>query len=214
MAVGKNSENDATKLSIMRHCIGQRGRTILQMFYPEEDSIDDDDDDDDEEEDAAARAARQPLPVTLSEVIKAVDKHCKAIKNFTPEAYKFHSRTQKEGESIKDFETDLKTLVKECGYKCTNCKTRFEDRMVADRIVVGFADTTLQTKLLEMRNPSLEEVVKTCMVHEAARIKQKDMAAPVDRLDKIEVAKVEQRRSASRAAARLSQGTKRSVPQN
>lgn len=56
---------------------------------------------------------------------------------------------QKEGESVKEYGTDLKAMVKQCGYKCTNCKpTRFEDRLVADRIFVSLADASLQTKLL------------------------------------------------------------------
>lgn len=37
--------------------------------------------------------------------------------------------------------------------------------MVADRIVVGVTDSALQTKLLEMCNPNLEDVVKICLVN-------------------------------------------------
>lgn len=184
-AAGKDKETDAIKLSILRHCIGDRGRKILAMLFPEKDSSDDDDSDDEED------GEDQPLPVTLKEVLAAVDKHCRAVKNHTPEAYKFHSRMQKEGESVKEYETALKAMVKECGYKCTSCKTRYEDRLVADRIVVGVADAALQTKLLELTNPSLEQVVRTCLVHESARVNQKDMAATVNRLEKIEVVQEE-----------------------
>lgn len=180
IAVGKQEEPEATKLSILRHCIGERGRGVLAVLFPEGDSSDEED----EDEDGVADSSNVPLPITLKEVLRAIDSHCRAVKSYTPEAFKFHSRSQQEGESVKEFETELRAMVKECGYKCSSCKTRFEDRMVADRIVVGVADSTLQTKLLEMRNPTLEEVVKTCMIHEAARVNQKGMTAAVNRLEK------------------------------
>lgn len=47
-------------------------------------------------------------------VLKAVDKYCKAVRNHTPEVFKFHS-IQKEGEFIKEYETEFKAMVKECG---------------------------------------------------------------------------------------------------
>lgn len=145
-AAGKDKETDAIQLSILRHYIGERGRVMLQMIFPNDDSSDDDDSDEEEDGEGQIR----PLPVTLKEVLHVVDKHCRAVKNHTPEAYKFHSRMQKEGES----------------------------RMQ-------------QTKLLELTNPSLEQVVRTCMVHESARVNQKDMATTVNRLEKIEVVQEE-----------------------
>ena len=48
--------------------------------------------------------------------------------------YKFHQKVQQEGESFKQFLTDLKLLVKDCGYGDP-------DEMVRDRVVIGCHST-------------------------------------------------------------------------
>ena len=48
--------------------------------------------------------------------------------------YKFHQKVQQEGESFEQFLTDLKLLVKDCGYGDP-------DEMVRDRVVIGCHST-------------------------------------------------------------------------
>jgi len=54
--------------------------------------------------------------------------------------YKLHQKVQQEGESFEQFLTDLKLLVKDCGYGDP-------DEMVGDRVVIGCHSTKTREKL-------------------------------------------------------------------
>ena len=56
--------------------------------------------------------------------------------------YKFHQKFQQEGESIEQFLTDLKLLVKDCGYA-------YPDEMVRDRVVIGCHATKARENLIQ-----------------------------------------------------------------
>ena len=58
--------------------------------------------------------------------------------------YKFHQKVQQEGESFEqlNFLTDLKLLVKDCGYADP-------DEMVRDRVVIGCHTTKTSEKLIQ-----------------------------------------------------------------
>ena len=58
--------------------------------------------------------------------------------------YKFHQKVQQEGESFEqlNFLTDLKLLVKDCGYADP-------DEMVRDRVVIGCHTTKTREKLIQ-----------------------------------------------------------------
>ena len=56
--------------------------------------------------------------------------------------YKFHHNVQQEGESFEQFLTDLKLLVKDCGYGDP-------DEMVRDRVVIGYHSTKTREKLIQ-----------------------------------------------------------------
>lgn len=40
-AAGKDKDSNRTKLSILRHCMGDRGRAILEMLFPAEVPLED-----------------------------------------------------------------------------------------------------------------------------------------------------------------------------
>ena len=54
--------------------------------------------------------------------------------------YKFHQKVQQEGEPFEQFLTDLKLLVKDCGYVDPG-------EMVRDRVVIGCHSTKTREKL-------------------------------------------------------------------
>ena len=55
--------------------------------------------------------------------------------------YKFHLRAQQAGESFEQFFTELKLLVKDCGYADL-------DEMVRDRVLFGFYSSKARQKLI------------------------------------------------------------------
>ena len=56
--------------------------------------------------------------------------------------YKFHKRIQQEKESFEQFLTDLRLLVKDCGYAAP-------DEMVRDRVVIGCQSQKTREKLIQ-----------------------------------------------------------------
>ena len=56
--------------------------------------------------------------------------------------YKFHQKVQREGESFEQFLTDLKLLVKDCGYGDP-------DEMVRERVVIACHSTNTREKLVQ-----------------------------------------------------------------
>lgn len=72
-------------------------------------------------------------------VIKKFENHMTPKSNRVYSRYKFLSRTQKDGEMFEKFLTDLRLLVKECGYQ-------EQDDMIRDAIVFGTQDHKVREK--------------------------------------------------------------------
>ena len=70
-----------------------------------------------------------------------VEAYVKPKSNQVFSSYKFQCRIQKTIESCEEFVTDLKVLVKDCGYENP-------DRMVRDRIVFGTKSSKVREKLI------------------------------------------------------------------
>lgn len=84
--------------------------------------------------------------------------------------YKFHEKTQGSSESFEHFVTELKLLVKDCGY--TN-----SDEMVRDRIVFATNSPRVREKLLS-NGPelTLEKAIDIARSHELSQAQLKAMA--------------------------------------
>ena len=80
--------------------------------------------------------------------------HVKPRSNKVFARYKFHLRAQQAGESFEQFFTELKLLVKDCGYADP-------DEMVRDRVVIGCYSSKAREKLIhEGSDLSLEKYHK------------------------------------------------------
>lgn len=104
---------------------------------------------------------------TLEQVLKKFDAHCLPQRNVAMESYKFNMILQKENQAFNDFETQLRTQLRHCEFKC-ECGRSYEDRMLRDRIVVGVFDKKLRLKLLDGSNEDLMRVIAICKTYEAA----------------------------------------------
>ena len=82
----------------------------------------------------------------------------------------FSSVTQKDGESIKDFTTRLKSAALDCAFACPSCSFDLLPMNVKDQFIRGLANDVLQTNILAKANQlnSLEDIVKHGETFEAA----------------------------------------------
>uniref|UniRef100_H2ZT64 Retrotransposon gag domain-containing protein n=1 Tax=Latimeria chalumnae TaxID=7897 RepID=H2ZT64_LATCH len=84
--------------------------------------------------------------------------------------YKFHEKVQEVSETFEHFVTELKLLVKDCGYVNS-------DEMVRDRIIFGTNFPRVREKLLsEGAALSLEKAIDISRSHELAQAQLKAMA--------------------------------------
>ena len=81
--------------------------------------------------------------LSLQDVMNAFEEHCNLKKNETVERYKFFTRIQEEGESIKKFVTDLKLLAATCNFGTLH------DSLLRDRIICGIRNSALRKVLLK-----------------------------------------------------------------
>ena len=93
-------------------------------------------------------------------------------KNTVFARYMFHERRQKEEETFDNFVTDLRNLVKSCGY--TN-----SDEMVRDRIVCGVNSQAIREKLLtEGDNLTMLTAIEISKTFETTKHHLNSMATP------------------------------------
>lgn len=96
---------------------------------------------------------------------------CNHQNNRTMERHKFHTRGQKQGESIESFISDLRIKAKCCHFG------DITEALICDRIVCGFTSDTLRKALLRDSELSLAKAISTCRIHEMTEESSKTLAS-------------------------------------
>ena len=104
-------------------------------------------------------------------VLKAkFEEYVNPKKNTVFERYKFWEYKRKEGETVDQLVTELKTRAKTCVFGDQH------DSMIRDRIVFGVSDTRLKERLLrESSELSLEKAASLCRAAEASKSQLKEL---------------------------------------
>ena len=85
--------------------------------------------------------------------------------------YKFHKRVQAESETVEQFVTDLKLLVRDCCFK-------EPDEMIRDRIVFGTNSRKIREKLInEGKELTLDKAIDIARTYEMSQSQMKSMEA-------------------------------------
>jgi hypothetical protein len=187
-ATGTDEKDEEVKIAILLHCIGEDALEIYNTF-----SFGD--------TDAEAEAARKVYDTTLQKF----DQYCTPRKNTLFERFKFWQRSQREGETVDQFATDLKRMIKNCEYR------EPPDIMVRDRLVFGLWDAKLQAHLLkeDVDKLTLEKSVAYCRAAEATNIQIKEIRGGTTN-----VHVVQQKRTAQTSGQTSSQSVGASVQSN
>ena len=117
---------------------------------------------------------------TVADIIKAFDDYAVGETNVTYERFVFHKRKQGDSESVDNFISALRELVKTCDF-CEKCVSS----IVRDQIVLGVNSTDLQDQLLKVQNISLNDCVTQCKVHENATSQSKEFRAESEAVHKV-----------------------------
>ncbi|UYV84995.1 FAM91A1 [Cordylochernes scorpioides] len=139
-ATEKATKPDKLKVAILLNFIGEEALEVFNTFHLKEDEAE-----------------------NFDLVINKFDYFCEPKKNVIFERFKFFSATQKDGESIDSFITELKGLSTSCEFESQ------KDSLIRDRIVYGIQDKALQERLLREPNLTLLKVIEMCKTDEISK---------------------------------------------
>lgn len=125
LATERDMKPDKTKIAILLNLLGDEGAAIYNTF-----------------EYAEGKSAEK-----FDDVIKNFTEYCVPRRNVVFERHKFFTCSQKEGQNIDAYVTELKTLARTCEFESQ------EESLIRDRVVLGIHDSALQERLL--REPLL-----------------------------------------------------------
>ncbi|PFX21908.1 Transposon Ty3-I Gag-Pol polyprotein [Stylophora pistillata] len=86
-------------------------------------------------------------------VLSKFEQYCEPKKNVSYKRYKFFSRAQESGESIKQYVMILKKLCETCEFGT------LKNSLIKDRIVLGVNNTKTRERLLQVKDLTLEKAV-------------------------------------------------------
>ncbi|UYV60689.1 K02A2.6-like [Cordylochernes scorpioides] len=139
-ATEKATKPDKLKVAILLNFIGEEALEVFNTFHLKEDEAE-----------------------NFDLLINKFDDFCEPKKNVIFERFKFFSATQKDGESIDSFITELKGLSTSCEFESQ------KDSLIRDRIVYGIQDKALQERLLREPNLTLLKAIEMCKTDEISK---------------------------------------------
>ena len=107
-------------------------------------------------------APHLPSSKSYSDLCKILLDHLAPAPLEIVERFKFYRRTQKEGESVSLFLAEIRRLSEFCNFK------ENLDEALRDKFVVGINDDSIQKRLLQERNLSLNKAVELALAMEQA----------------------------------------------
>ena len=107
-------------------------------------------------------APTKPAEIDYKDLVSMVKTHYAPVPSVMVQRFKFHSRVQRQGETVAAFMAALRQLTEHC-----ELGTTLND-MLRDRLVCGIANTTIQRRLLAESKPKLKTALDLAQAMEAA----------------------------------------------
>ncbi|CAI6369196.1 unnamed protein product [Macrosiphum euphorbiae] len=98
----------------------------------------------------------------IEQVLNAFQDYCKPKKNILHSRYIFYKRSQKENESIEEFLSACRGLIKDCEFKS-------HEEILRDKIVLDTRDGETRDKLIKQADVTLETAIDTLRIAEIQR---------------------------------------------
>ena len=117
-------------------------------------------------------APAKPTERTFGELVKLVNEHLTPPPSVTMQRFKFHSRSQKEGETLSQFVAELRRLSEHCNFEASL------DDMLRDRLVCGIRDVRVQRRLLAEPDLGFKKAFELAQAAEAADSDAKVLQKP------------------------------------
>ena len=103
-----------------------------------------------------------PEDKSFTELVETLTKHYSPEPSVIVERYKFYSRQRKPGESVATYISELRRLAKSCKFDGNLSE------MLRDRLVCGIGDGSIQRRLLQQKDLTLDTATELALQTEAA----------------------------------------------
>ena len=117
-------------------------------------------------------APERPTDRSLAEIMSLVRDHHTPPPSVIVQRFTFHSRLQKEGESIAEYVSELRKLSEHCKFE------GMLDDMLRDRLVCGVRDMRIQRRLLAEPDLKFKKAFELAQAVEIADQNAKDLQQP------------------------------------
>ena len=117
-------------------------------------------------------ALGKPSDKLFKKIVQLMQDHHNPPPSVTVQWHKFHSCSQKDGESIAEFVAELRHLSEHCSFDMTL------DHMLCDRLVCGVRDACIQRCLLAEPDLTFKKAFELAQAEEAADRNAKDIQLP------------------------------------
>ena len=134
-----SAEGNPQQINTLLYCLGEEAESVLT---------------------SAGCEVGDDMPYAT--VMNALDAHFKVRRNVIFERARFNRRSQKDGESVEQYITELYSLVEFCEYGA------LKEEMLRDRLVVGISDLALSEKMQTDPTLTLESAKKMARQKKAA----------------------------------------------
>ena len=103
----------------------------------------------------------------VAKILEKFEAYCVPRKNITWERHVFNTRNQRDGETIDQYVTDLKTKAQTCEFK------DLKDSLIRDRIVCGIHCDKTRSRLLREPDLTLQKAIDICRANETTSSQMK-----------------------------------------
>lgn len=150
-AVNADSKPDKVKSSIFLHIIGEDALSIYNSFeFADGENM------------------------KLQAIMAKFEEYCIPRRNVTYERHIFLTRKQQNGESIDQYATELRNLVKTCEFG------ELSESLIKDRIILGIPDNGLRERLLREVDLTLDKALQMCRAAETIKKQSKELQFEVN----------------------------------
>ncbi|BES98989.1 Hypothetical Protein NTJ_11805 [Nesidiocoris tenuis] len=124
-------------------------------------------------------APNRPADTSYEEAVSLLREHLSPKQNVLTEQHRFFSRSQGATESVSDFVTALKHLIKTAEFKCeceaaATCSKSIMNLVLRAQLIRGLRDSDIREKILQKEDISFDDCLKTALAIEVSKIENKE----------------------------------------